>query len=159
LNPDGTAWDDMKGTVMEGKRIPTSEIIDRIQGEVKRWVKGFSEVDLLAFARGEWVPPIDLHATEGGAELLVDLPGLGSDAISLVLRGEQLILTGDRPSLEPAVRPLAAERKTGPFRRTVTLPFRPDPSAVEAKLTDGVLRVTLKQMDAAQTDEVAIEVK
>ncbi len=143
---------------MDHRKINTAEIVDRIQTEIRKWIKGFSETDLVAFAKGEWIPAIDLYGDRERLVLLADLPGIGPDALSITLRGDVLTISGEKPAPPGMERAAVSERKCGPFRRTLTLPFRPDPASVKATIKDGVLILNLERLAADSGEEIKINV-
>ena len=75
-------------------------------------------------------PAVDVLESEQGLMLLVDLPGVGSEALGLDLEGTELKLEAPRGD------------GTG-YRRDLKLPDDVDHDGIEAKLHDGVLQVVL----------------
>ena len=140
------------------KRVNTSEIIDRVQSEVKRWIRGFSDMDLVAFARGQWIPQIDLYAEAERIVVLADLPGLAPGDVELSLRGEVLTIAGEKPGGETREKPLVGERRSGTFSRSVTLPYSVDQKEVSATLTNGVLEIALKRAEPEDKGGIKIDV-
>jgi HSP20 family protein len=117
--------------------------------------------DLLA-AGGECAPPVDVLETEGGLELLMDLPGVPADTIHVVFAGNTLVVAGRKT---PAACGHAeavfhqAERSFGRFLRTIRLSGAWDAGAAEARLTCGELRVTLPRVVERRGREIRIPVQ
>ncbi len=143
---------------MDPKRSAAAEMFDRIQAEVRKWMKGFSETDVLAYARGEWVPHVDMALEAGAARILADLPGLGPDDVSISLKGDELVFSGEKPCRAGSEALAISERKCGPFKRAIALPFRPDPSTVSAVMKNGVLEIRLSRLSSDAAGEVKIKV-
>lgn len=84
-------------------------------------------------------PAIDLLERDDHLLLLADLPGAQPDSLDLELDGQTLALSADAPSLDGEPRRYSRRFKLG---RAL------DPERITAKLTDGVLEVTLTKTTA-----------
>jgi HSP20 family protein len=97
-------------------------------------------------------PAADLHETAQGLELCVELPGLKADEIDLSLRGDTLVLSGEKADetqkAEGAYR--VSERRFGRFERSFPLPPEADRSHIDASFQDGLLRVTIPKLAEGQ---------
>lgn len=91
---------------------------------------------------GPWHPPADW--VDGGTHLLLllDVPGVNLESLSLAEEGETVTITGER---EPADHLLSAERPSGPFLRTLTFPQEVLPQTGQASLKQGVLTVQFEK--------------
>ncbi len=137
-----------------------SEMLQKLQDDMKRIVKGVSAIDLTAFARGEWSPLADVM--EGPAEIRVrvDLPGVSPQALDVNLSGRILKIEGERPPVPEgeAFTAHLAERNTGRFQRSFTLPAEVDPDQISATFQEGVLDVVLPKKTPEKGSEIKIEV-
>ena len=90
-------------------------------------------------------PLADLCETDQGFELIIDLPGLKVDEISLILRGQTLIVSGEKAEERTGVHGAYrfAERRLGRFERTFDLPPGAKREGIDAVFEDGVLRVRI----------------
>jgi HSP20 family protein len=90
-------------------------------------------------------PLADMRETDKGFELCVDLPGMKAKDIDLSIRGEMLIVSGEKAEQtnggQGAYR--FSERRFGRFERAFTLPPGADRSKIEAAFEDGVLKVEI----------------
>lgn len=72
-----------------------------------------------------------------------------------------MTVAGERKSPLPDAQAKAAvhinERFDGRFRRVLTLPDDADPEAVDAKLRDGVLHITVQRRASAQPRRITIQ--
>jgi len=139
--------------------------LERIRQELDRWIESAwtqGERTLDAFgirhpAQG-FMPDVDLVETEDEVIVLVDLPGVGADAVQLSLAGNMLTLKGEVPSTEftdPDVVH-ARERRTGNFRRFIAMPVAVNADKVTAVAKDGVLRVVLAKAEVAKPKPIHV---
>ena len=96
-------------------------------------------------ASRRWIPAIDLLETEGEFVLRADLPGLAEQDVNIELEDNVLTLSGERKSEHEERKQgyYRAERSSGSFRRTLTLPEGVDADAVKATFDRGVLEITV----------------
>lgn len=99
------------------------------------------------------LPPTDLKETEKAYLLSVELPGLSRDDIDLRIKGEKLVVTGqkveERDDASATYR--FSERRFGQFARTFPVPPDADPGKLSATFADGLLKIELpKSAEAAQ---------
>lgn len=110
---------------------------------------------------GGFAPSLDVRETAEGLELTAELPGVAEQDIELSLEGEVLTLRGEkhdeRRSEERGVH--VQERSFGSFRRSLRLPFAPEPGSVQASFERGVLHVTLPRPAQAQARENRIPIR
>jgi HSP20 family molecular chaperone IbpA len=94
-------------------------------------------------------PLSDVHETDGALELRVELPGLKADDIQLALRGDTLVVSGEKADEfergEGGYR--VSERRFGRFERSFLLPPDADRAKIEASFQDGVLKVTIAKSE------------
>jgi HSP20 family protein len=110
-------------------------------------------------ARGQsFAPAFDGRDTEEAYVLEADLPGLQEDDLEMSVTGTQLSVSGKRDSgqRERAGRFFCAERAYGRFSRTFTLPDDAELDRVNAKFSDGVLRVEIPKRATARTRRVDV---
>lgn len=131
----------------DGPRWPG---LDALRREIERAFEQASGFPRRASAPAADVP-VDMVETGEGYEITAELPGLDPEQVDLTLAGRVLTLAGDK------VDPLAgqkrgapiAERRFGPFSRSVTLPEDIDPGAIEARFAGGVLTVHIPKFTGA----------
>ncbi len=88
-----------------------------------------------------------------------DLPGVDPSKLEVtVTEGNQLTVQGERTPPEiPGAVWVRQERPFGKFTRVVTLPALVDADRVEARYTDGVLRLTLPKHEAAKPRKILVK--
>jgi HSP20 family protein len=109
------------------------------------------------FAAPGGFPAVNVHAGPDGIALVAELPGVGKDDLEVQVHQDVLTLRGARP---PAAEQPGAyhrrERRSGAFTRTVQLPYRVDPERIEARLENGVLRLSLPRPQEDKPRRIAI---
>ena len=102
-------------------------------------------------------PATDIYETDNGLILLVDLPGVVPDAINVMLEQNVLTIrahTEDRPP--PGYSLVHQEYLQGDFERAFTLSDEIDAERIEARMTDGVLRLFLPKVGPAATRRIQV---
>jgi HSP20 family protein len=117
---------------------------------------------------GVLAPRVDVTEDDKAVTLTAELPGVRESDIEVSLVGDQLTLRGEKRSEHETKKESEGgggalhrmERSYGAFQRTITVPYRVDPSQVSAQFRDGVLTITLpKPADAtAQRQGHKIEI-
>lgn len=92
---------------------------------------------------GTIMPSLDVHDIDDGIEVTAELPGVAKDDIDLSLDGDMLTISGEKKNERKDERAHVVERSYGSFRRSVQLPFAPDPGKVQADCDNGILRIRL----------------
>jgi len=110
--------------------------------------------------RGGFSPAVDVYYASDPPRAIVraDLAGIDPNAVSLEVRGRELLLAGHRetetPSDDRVYQQLEIER--GPFRRVVALGAEVDADAADASYEDGILTVELPLVRPARARSVPI---
>ena len=145
---------------MKGHSWNLSEMVQKIQEDVKKLVKGFSEGDIAAYAMGQWVPRADILETAEEVRILIDLPGISPEEVDVTLTGNELKIHGEKSRREEEeFRFHLAERRHGAFSRTFPLPASVDPQAVAATVRDGLLTIAFPKKPESRAREIKVEVK
>lgn len=132
----GPQWDRAFGA------DPFREMFGALAGASER--EGFLALDA-------WETPTALHVE-------VDLPGVRAEDVDVQAQAGELTLKVARPEApQDGDRWLRRERGTGSFTRTLALPVDVDASAVEAELSNGVLRLRLPKAPQAQPRAIQIK--
>lgn len=96
---------------------------------------------------------------DDGYALSFDLPGVAKADVDVSASDGELTVEGTRarPALPAGAEVLRTERAFGRFRRTVRIPADVDVGRIAARMTDGVLEVTLPRKDAGEARTVEVE--
>lgn len=114
--------------------------------QAERLHRSFFRLDTSRTARPAWQPPFDMYENEREVVVVVAMPGVAADRVSVLVEDGALVVRGERP-LPFAGRPLAVrhlEIPYGAFERRIPLPAgRFDAGAPE--LSQGCLILRLRR--------------
>jgi HSP20 family protein len=111
------------------------------------WLRDLSQALQGQGAPAPFVPPADVLVDDEAVTVYMDVPGLRSEDLEVELENDILTVRGERPypySRDDGGGAMQRiERRFGRFERSLRVPAGLDPEAIEAALTDGVLRVRI----------------
>jgi HSP20 family protein len=103
-------------------------------------------------------PRVDIYETDAAVTVVVDMPGVSEDSVDLTLEKGVLTINGNvDPEVPEGYSLVHAEYRVGDFERSFSLSNEINQDAIEARLKDGVLRVTLPKVTEAQTKKIAVK--
>lgn len=102
-------------------------------------------------------PVVDIWETETGLMLLADMPGVGTEDLSLDLQDNTLTISGRVSQPPEGRRILMKEYEVGNFYRQFSLAENIDQAAITASLKDGVLKLELPRVAPAQPRKIEIK--
>src|SRR3954447_6836893 len=103
-------------------------------------------------------PRVDIYETESGLRLLADVPGATSEGLTITLDRRVLSIRAEVEDHAPAgYSPVYQEYQVGDFECEFTLSGDFDLDRIEARLSEGVLRLTIPRAEqpAARTIKIA----
>lgn len=133
--------------------------MDRLQRDVQQ---AFDlSPTIRGFARNGF-PALNVGSTPQALEIYAFAPGVDPASLEVNLERGLLTIAGERRSALPEaggskVSVHINERFEGAFRRVMTLPDDADPEAVQAKLKDGLLHITVQRRASAQPRRITIQ--
>jgi HSP20 family protein len=94
-------------------------------------------------ATGRWTPHTDVYVSEHGLVIKVELAGMKSDSLEIIVEGQRLRITGVRPDCcrAPHCSFLVMEISYGPFETVLDLPAGYDLAQAKAIYMNGFLRI------------------
>ncbi len=102
-------------------------------------------------------PPVDIFENDNSITVLADMPGVKAQDLKIDLRESVLTLTGRVTAPDSAKESdVLREYQTGTFYRQFTLSDTIDQAKIDAKLTDGVLRLDLPKVEKARPRQITI---
>ena len=113
-------------------------------------------------APGSWSPPVDVCEGEDAITVRIELPGVRTAGIKVLLTNAQLRICGEKKKRVPrqrVVTHLCSERSYGRFSRVVTLRWTINVNDVTAQLIDGVLVVRLPKRKDRRGVEFKVPIK
>ena len=104
-----------------------------------------------------YVPRVDIFEDEEALTIIADMAGVQSDNVSIDLREDVLTLSGVPSVAMPKKEEyILQEFETGRYLRQFTLSEVIDQPNIKARLTNGVLRVTLPKVGPAKPRKIQI---
>ena len=102
-------------------------------------------------------PAVDIFEHESAITVLADMPGVKARDLEIDLRENVLTLTGrvNPPDVTGQAHVLR-EYEPGTFFRQFTLGSAIEQTKIDAKLTDGVLRLELPKAEKARPRQIAV---
>lgn len=105
-----------------------------------------------------FTPHVDIFETETAITMLADMPGVKADDLTVDLRDDTLTLIGEvQPSVAPQGERIYSEYETGRYYRQFALSEMIAQDKIDAKLSDGVLHLTLPKVEKATPRRIAVQ--
>ena len=102
-------------------------------------------------------PRVDIYETETGLMLLADVPGAKPEGLTITLERRVLSIRAEVEDHAPAeYSPIYQEYQVGDFECEFTLSGDFDPDRIEARLSEGVLRLTIPRAEQAAARTIKI---
>jgi len=140
-------------------KIKMRQDIGNLQNSFKQLVDDFFHASLPILGSGTgWGPAVDVCETEDALHVIVDLAGVEKDALSVVVEGNFLRISGRRYSpLEKGNRRYyQVEIEYGPFERIIRLSVLIDYSTIDARYENGLLHITLAKEKGSEPIKINI---
>lgn len=104
-----------------------------------------------------FTPDVDIFETETAITLLADLPGVRAEDLNIDLRDNTLTIAADITPVEGGdEEDILIEYETGKYYRQFSLSEVIAQEKIDAKLTDGVLRLTLPKVEKAVPRKITV---
>ena len=141
--------------------------LERVRHEMDRWIdaakstgeRALETLGLLGSGRPS-MPAIDIIELAEEVVVLIDLPGVSSEAVELSLTGNMLTVKATRAGNEfpEAATPRLhlTERASVRFERSIPLPVAVNADAIRAESRDGLLTVSLLKVIAAPSRSIPV---
>ena len=110
---------------------------------------------------GEWTPVADISETDKEYVIKAELPEVRKEDVKVTLDNGVITIAGERKyeKEQKDATEIRVESFYGTFSRSFSLPENIDAKGIRAETKDGVLRVRIPKMQAAEPQAVSIEVK
>jgi HSP20 family protein len=110
---------------------------------------------------GRWrsreFPSMEIYEGKDELEVRALVPGVKAGDLNINLVDNNLIIEGEKKN-DYADNPyIRRERQFGVFKKSVKLPYRVDPNAISAELTNGILQVKLHKSEDAKPKKIEIK--
>ncbi len=104
-----------------------------------------------------FTPAVDIFETDNEITLLADMPGVKAGDLDIDLHENVLTLAGEAQAPEgDREMDVIREYRTGKYYRQFTLSQVIDQAKIMAELKDGVLRLRLPKVEAAQPRKITV---
>lgn len=105
-----------------------------------------------------YTPPVDILEDVAGITVLADLPGVKPADLSVDLREGMLTIRGHCEALgSETEQEILREFEPGTYFRQFAISDAVERSGIEAKLTNGVLRLWLPKVEAAKPRRIQVK--
>ena len=102
-------------------------------------------------------PRVNIFESDESVTIEAEMPGVTKDSVDIEIDKNELTLTGHRSRSDNEGRLRFQERPSADFYRTFTLGRGVDTEKVEARMKDGILRLTLHKAEHVKKRKIAIE--
>jgi HSP20 family protein len=102
-----------------------------------------------------FTPLLDVRETDDEYLVMVDLPGVKSDDVTIEVNDQVLMISGSRVPVETG-ESQRTERPYGSFVRSLTLPKGADSDSIVADYKDGVLTLRIPKPAEVKPKKIAI---
>lgn len=108
--------------------------------------------------RGRAFPAVDLSDHGKEMVLVAELPGVRKEDLKLTVRDGHLVISGERKSQSLPEKSgwIRSETFSGSFSRSIELPQDVKADAINAELSNGILRVVMPKVEEALPREISI---
>ena len=111
-------------------------------------------------ATGRWTPHTDVYVSDHGLVIKVELAGMKSDSLEIVVEGQRLRISGVRPDCcrAPHCSFLVMEISYGPFETVLDLPAGYDLTRAKAVYVNGFLRIDVPPAQPTHTKTTKVPI-
>ena len=143
-------------------RTPLSDLV-LLQREVNQLFERLAGLDRAGRApAGEWVPAVDVYECNGKLTIVMEVPSFTAEGLHVAIKDRSLVVSGERREKRPTggvAAFLCMERPQGRFTRTIPMDMALDVQQSEARLSGGVLTVTIPRLKDRRGRERVIPVR
>lgn len=105
------------------------------------------------------VPPVDIFEDDAGITVLADMPGVAKEQLGVRVTGDNLVIEGTVTApVSGDMELIYGEVLNSQYRRSFTLSRELDPGKIEARLANGVLRVSIPKAEEARPRRIEVSV-
>lgn len=101
-------------------------------------------------------PEVNIFETKDGYVLEAEMPGVNKEGLDIGLEGTTLTITGRREPQDVKAELVYRESTSAGYRRVFELDPAIDTAKIEAKIVQGVLRLTLPKSEAVKPRKVVV---
>jgi HSP20 family protein len=145
-------------------RLLISTDVGDLGQEVRRLFDDLSRrrPDRRHMVSGECMPLLDVFETDRTIEIVLDLPGVSTESLRILIKSGIVLVVGEKERPEPTMRMPASfhlvERDFGRFARAIRIHAAIDASNARARLRDGELRVIVPKLSERRGREILVPI-
>lgn len=130
----------------------------RLQQEVDELFGSWSSpLGIRSLQRGSF-PAVNVGQTPERVDVYFFAPGIDPKSLEISMQQNLLTLSGKREiSVEEQADYYRQERFSGEFRRVISLPEDVNPDRVQAKYTDGIVRISVERRESTRPRQIQIQ--
>jgi len=106
--------------------------------------------------RGYVSPRVNITETKEGYLLEAEMPGVNRSGLDVLLEANELTIVGRRANESPKAELLYRESNNRDFRRVFSLDPTIDTTKIDAKMEDGVLRLSLPKAESVKPRKIQV---
>jgi len=104
-------------------------------------------------------PPVNIWSNDEQLVLTAEIPGVNPDDLSINALEDHVSIEGTRKASEEKEADYhRQERNLGEFKRVFKMPFKIDPSKIEAKYEKGILQLILPRSEQDKPKQIKVMV-
>lgn len=135
-------------------RLPEFEM------DFPKWMTEVFGPEVSAFGReAKFLPEANIVEMEKAVEVAIELPGMKPEDVKVEIREKALWITGEKKEEkeEKGKTFHRVERRAGMFRRVFPLPVEVMEDKVDARFTEGVLKITLPKTEKVAPKKIEVK--
>ena len=101
-------------------------------------------------------PDVNIYETKDGYTLEAEMPGVNKDGLEITLEGHEITITGRRAAEVVSGETLFRERHSADYRRVFELDPAIDTARISARMTQGVLFLTLPKSEQVKPRKITV---
>ena len=138
-----------------------TEVVVNMQREMERLLGDFTsrKPPSVSFSPRARAPAVDVYETTDEVAVLVELAGVKQEEIEVEVRGNALVIRGERRDIKQGVRRSYSQMEIlwGPFERSITLPTSVQIEGARAFYEGGFLEIVLPKLGMEASHRVKIK--
>lgn len=106
------------------------------------------------------MPRLDVSETEKTFEVQAELPGVKKEDLKVAIDGQRVTIEGECPQAieqREGEQVVYSERSIRRYQRSFTLPSEVDDAGAQARLEDGILKLTLPKKQGGSAKRLTIQ--
>jgi HSP20 family protein len=101
-------------------------------------------------------PDVNIYETKDSYVLEAEMPGVSKEGLDITVEGNEITIVGRQASDTTAGQPLFRERHRADYRRTFELDPVVDTTRIAARISQGVLSLTLPKAEKVKPRKISV---